>query len=232
MLNIVYSGKATGSPWGAKSVNGYVDGYFVYSDATKTNLLGCLSNIEGEVTIPNTVKSIGQNAFRGCKGITSVTIPNSVTSIGSSAFYNCSGLTSVTIPNSVTSIGSSAFSDCSGLKEVHISDLATWCKISFGSYNANPLYYAHDLYLNGLLITDLVIPNSVTSIGSYAFSGCSGLTSVTIPNSVTSIGESAFYGCSGLKEVHISDMAAWCKISFDSDDANPLYYAHSTIAAD
>ena len=227
VLNIVYSGKATGSPWGAKSVNGYVDGYFVYSDATKTNLLGCLSNIEGEVTIPNTVKSIGQNAFRGCKGITSVTIPNSVTSIGSSAFYNCSGLTSVTIPNSVTSIGSSAFSDCSGLKEVHISDLATWCKISFGSYNANPLYYAHDLYLNGLLITDLVIPNSVTSIGSYAFSGCSGLTSVTIPNSVTSIGESAFYGCSGLKEVHISDMAAWCKISFDSDDANPLYYAHN-----
>ena len=226
VLNIVYSGKATGSPWGAKSVNGYVDGYFVYSDATKTNLLGCLSNIEGEVTIPNTVKSIGQNAFRGCKGITSVTIPNSV-----------------------TSIGSSAFGYCGSLKEVHISDMAAWCRISFGSYNANPLDYAHDLYLNGLLITDLVIPNSVTSIGnyafydcsgltsvtipnsvtsigSYAFSGCSGLTSVTIPNSVTSIGESAFYGCSGLKEVHISDMAAWCRISFGSYNANPLDYAH------
>ena len=287
VLNIVYSGKATGSPWGAKSVNGYVDGYFVYSDATKTNLLGCLSNIEGEVTIPNTVKSIGQNAFRGCKGITSVTIPNSVTnignyafedcsglkevhisdlaawcrigfgsiyatnplnyahslylngalitdlvipnnvtSIGSSAFRGCSGLTSVTIPNSVTSIGEDAFYDCSGLKEVHISDLAAWCKISFGSNDANPLYYAHDLYLNGLLITDLVIPNSVTSIGNYAFYDCSGLTSVTIPNSVTSIGSGAFYDCSGLKEVHISDMAAWCKISFGSYSANPLDYAH------
>ena len=202
VLNIAYNGTATGSPWGAISVNGYVDGYFVYSDATKTNLLGCL-NIEGEVTIPNTVKSIGQNAFRGFSGLTSVTIPNSVTSIGNYAFYGCAGLTSVTIPNSVTSIGKNAFSVCSGLKEVHIEDLAAWCKISFGSDNANPLYYAHNLYLNGSLITDLVIPNGVTSIGNYAFSGFSGLTSVTIPNSVTSIGNYVFSGCSGLTSVTI-----------------------------
>ena len=127
----------------------------------------------------------------------------SVTSIGRSAFDGCTGLTSITIPNSVTSIGDWAFDDCSGLKEVHISDLAAWCRIDFSHEYSNPLLYAHNLYLNGELVTDLVIPNSVTSIENYAFSGCSGLTSITIPNSVTSIGSSAFSGCSGLTSITI-----------------------------
>ena len=179
------------------------------------------------VTIGNSVKSIGQSAFEGCSGLTSVTIPNSVTSIGERAFYNCSGLTSVTIPNSVTSIGDMAFAFCSGLTSVsipnsvtsigddafyycigltsvHISDIAAWCNIEF-VYASNPLDYAHHLYLNGEEVKDLVIPNSVTSIGDMAFSGCFGLTSVTIPNSVTSIGTCAFEGCSGLTSVTIGN---------------------------
>ncbi|MCR4663903.1 MAG: leucine-rich repeat domain-containing protein [Paludibacteraceae bacterium] len=117
--------------------------------------------------------------------------------------YLCSGmlgLSNITIPNSVTSIGSGAFDGCNSLTSVHISDIAAWCKITFGS---NPLSYAHNLYLNGTLVTDLVIPNSVTSIGNSAFNGCTGLTSLTIGESVTSIGDGAFSGCSGLTSIEI-----------------------------
>ena len=153
------------------------------------------------VVIPNSVTSIESSAFYGCSGITSIEIPNSVTSIGYDAFYNCSGLTSIEIPNSVTSIGSSAFDDCSELKAVYISDLSAWCNINFSSTNANPLYYAKNLYLNGELVTELVIPDDVTEIKDYAFYNCSGLTNIEIPNSVTSIGYDAFYNCSGLKTV-------------------------------
>ena len=164
----------------------------------------------GTVTIPSTlggkpVTSIGEYAFYNCIGLTSVTIPDSVTSIGKCAFWRCIGLTSVTIPDSVTSIGNLAFYGCSGLTSVHITDIAKWCGISFGSNSDNPLYYAHDLYLNGEKVTDLVIPDSVTSIGEHAFEYCSGLTSVTIPDSVRSIGEDAFLGCSGLTSVMIPD---------------------------
>ena len=110
---------------------------------------------------------------------------------------------SVSIPNSVTGIGSSAFYDCSNLNAVHIEDLAAWCKIFFSSSSANPIYYAHNLYLNDKLVTNLVIPNGVTTIGGYAFSSCESLTSVSIPNSVTSIRWNAFSGCSGLTSVSI-----------------------------
>ena len=370
VTNIVYNGSATGSPWGARSVNGYVDGYLVYSDASKTQLLACSAAATGlitipesvtsigdyafrdctgltsvtipngvksiggsafngcdgltsvvwnakncadftsssnspfysirtqitsfeigsvvehipgylcygmtgltsvtipnsvtsignyafygctgltSVTIPNSVTSIGYDAFAGCSGLTSVTIPNSVTSIGSyafssctgltsvtignsvtsignSAFSECSGLTSVTIGNSVTSIGNSAFTDCDGLTSVNITDIAAWCGISFGNAGSNPLSSAHNLYLNGTKVTDLIIPNGVTGIGNFAFWNCNSLTSVTIPNSVTSIGSSAFSGCTGLTNVKINDISVWCGISFSDDASNPLSSAHN-----
>ena len=136
--------------------------------------------------------------------VTEFTIPNSVTIIDSYAFWGCSSLTSITIPNSVTTIGHGAFSyNCSSLKSVHISDIAAWCQIYFYSQSSNPLYYAKNLYLNGDLVTDLIIPNSVTNIGWGAFSGCSSIISVTIPESVISIGDMAFYDCSSLTSVTI-----------------------------
>ena len=150
------------------------------------------------------VTSIGENAFYQCYGLTSVTIPNSVTSIGNLAFFNCSGLSTINIPNSVTSIGFDAFQECNGLTSVQITDLKAWCEILFDD-GSSPLYYAHHLYLNGEEIKDLVIPSSVTSIGSWAFYGCSGLTSVTISNSVTSIGSYAFSWCSGIISVTIGN---------------------------
>ena len=139
------------------------------------------------ITIPNSVTSIGIKAFRDCSGLISVTIPNSVTSIGNYAFQRCSGLTSVTIPNSVTSIGKYAFEDCFGLTSVAIGNSVT----SIGDY----------AFFCCFGLTSVTIGNSVTSIGESAFAYCSGLTSVTIPNSVTSIGEYAFADCSGLTSV-------------------------------
>ena len=163
--------------------------------------------IPEEVTYMNRtrkVTSIGDHAFYDCSGLTSVTIPNSVTSIGIYAFYRCSGLTSVTIGSGVTSIGKNAFYDCSGLKKVIVKDIAAWCGIKFDDSYSNPLYYAKHIYSDeDTEITNLIIPNSVTSIGDYAFEYCSGLTSITIPNSVTSIGEEAFSGCSKLTSVTI-----------------------------
>ena len=199
--NLITKGKAAEVKSG-KSCTGdiVIPSSVVYNDVTYSVTSigeGAFSNCKSltSITIPNSVTSIGKGAFGGCRGLTSVTIPNSVTSIGKYTFYDCSGLTSVTIHNSVASIGEYAFSGCRGLTAVYITDLDAWCKIEFAYINSNPLYYAHHLYLNGKEVKDLVIPNSVTSIGSSAFQGCSGLTSITIPNSVTSIGGQAFYDC-------------------------------------
>ena len=150
---------------------------------SNTLITGCKNSV-----IPNSVTSIGYDAFGGCDGLTSITIPNSVTSIGESAFLDCSGLTSITIPNSVTSIGDYAFGWCSGLTSITIPNSIT----SIGS----SAFYDCD----GL--TSITIPNSVTSIGNEAFANCSGLTSVIIGNSVTSIGEDAFYNCENLADVY------------------------------
>jgi hypothetical protein len=181
------------------------------------------------VTIGNSVTNIGILAFSGCSHLSSVTIGNSVTSIGNEAFYYCSALTSVTIGNSVTSIGNNAFEHSTNLTSVHISNLAAWCGIFFGNGYANPLCYASHLFVNGediISIKDLVIPNSVTNIGTWTFCGFNDLTSVTIPSSVTSIGVGAFAGCKGLTSVHITDLMAWCRISFSGIDSNPLFNAH------
>ena len=151
------------------------------------------------VTIPNSVTSIEVGVFECCSGLTNITIPNSVTSIGEEAFYKCSSLTNITIPNSVTSINGSAFAYCSSLTSIYV-DSGNSKYDSRNGCNAI-IETASNTLIAGC--NNTTIPNSVTSIGSYAFDGCSGLTSVTIPNSVTSIGDYAFYSCSGLTNITI-----------------------------
>jgi len=174
-------------------------------------------------TIPGSVTFIGSSAFWGCAGITSITIPNSVTSIGNDAFKYCTGLTSVTIPSSVVSIGNDAFGS-TGLTSITIPSSVTF----IGDYaflsctklkefivsENNTKYYSLDGALFNKNCTELIkypnaksniytLPNSVTSIGDYAFAGCKGLASVTIPSSVISIGSSAFWGCTGITSITI-----------------------------
>ncbi len=150
-----------------------------------------------------------------------------VTSIGFGAFFKCAGLTSIVIPRSVTKIGTYAFMDCTGLQKVIVPDIAAWCNIIIPAIDGNPLYLAHHLYSDeNTEIKDLVIPDGVTSVHSYAFSGCSALTSVTIPSSVEGISRDAFQDCTGLQKVIISDIAAWCGVVFGGETSNPLFYAH------
>ena len=178
-----------------------VDGIYYRIISNKNKTVEVCTNNDyidglGEIVHPYTQSCISIPEYCTYNGVT-----YRVTRIGAQAFYCCTRLTSIEIPNSVTSIGSYAFYGCTGLNEVHISDIGAWCCIDFPDGEVNPLYYAENLYLNGELVTDVVIPNTVTSIGSYAFCCYDGLTSIVIPNSVTSIGSDAFRGCTGLNTV-------------------------------
>ena len=164
------------------------------------------------IVIPNSVTSIGTNAFSFCRGLTKVSIPNSVKTIGNWAFYRCTGLTTVTIGNSVTSIGNRAFYSCTSLTEVSIPNSVK--TIEFRAFEGctglktvtignSVTTIGESAFYSCTSLTEVSIPNSVTSIGSGAFEDCSGLKTVTIGNSVTTIGESAFYSCTSLTEVSI-----------------------------
>lgn len=160
---------------------------------------GCTGLVS--ITIPNSVDSIALHAFNDCTGLTSVMLGNNVKTISYAAFSNCTGLTSITIPSSVTSIENDAFSGC-GLKKVNYEgDVKGWLGIDFHS-QGNPIRYSRNLYINDVLLTDLVIPDDVTTV-SDAFAHDTCLTSIVIGNSVTDISMGAFYGCTGLTCVSV-----------------------------
>ena len=207
----------------------------------------------GDVIIPSTVTykskvltvtSIGDYAFENCSELTSVVIGNSVTSIKYYAFRGCSGLTSVEIGNNVTSIGIGVFNGCTSLKDLRIEDGEGTLSLEYNSSRKGlfydcpleTLYLGRDLsystsynyghspfYDNKRTLTSVTIGNSVTSIGSYAFEGCSGLTSIEIPNSVTSIGIGAFSGCTSLKDLRIEDGEGTLSLEYNGSSMGVFY---------
>lgn len=200
-----------------------VDTIFDYAFYYCTNI--------SSVTIPNSVTSIGSSAFSYCSGLTSLVIGNSVTSIGQSAFYCCSGLTSVIIPNGVTSIGLDAFYGCNNLRSVNYTGIIdNWCGINFGSITANPIAFSQNLFINGQLINNAII-TTATQVKDYAFYKCSSLTSVTIPNTVSSIGDRAFSGCNNVDTLYynarnLTTTSGWAS---SSNGFRPMKLKHLVI---
>ena len=175
---------------------------------------GCLS--AKSIIIPEGVSRIGNETFSSCSALRSFTIPKSVTSIGKESFCR-SGVKSITIPDGVTEIGEDAFSNCKSLK---IDNLTSWCKIKFEKW----ISWGYDLFLKGKIVTDLVIPEGMTSISEYAFAFCRSIKSVTIPDSVKSIGNNAFDGCSNLTNVIIlGNGKTWGNKVFFDDDITTIH---------
>ena len=202
-------------------------------------LLKAPSGLKGEYSIRKGVKVIGNSAFGWCSSLTNINISNSVTNIGDKAFSECKSLTNINIPNSVTNIGNGAFSWCDSLTKIIIPH-------SVVNMNGNPFrawngdlhneskafIYENQVLFNKDKTTliayrskekNYIIPNSVTTIGKYAFSGCISLTSINIPNSVTTIGEDAFSNCHSLTSINIPNSvtiigegAFYCCDSFTS----------------
>ncbi len=188
------------------------------------------------VTLAGGTTTIGESAFDNCQNLTTVTIGEGLTDIKSAAFRNCTALTSISFPASLTTlVGGNIFNDCTSLNAIHIKDIAAWCNVDFN--NNNPLELAKNLYLNDVLVTDLVIPDGVTTIKPRVFQYCQSITSVslpeglttikeqvfqhckniksvTVPSSLTTTGTSAFEYCNAIKDVYISDLAAWCNTDF------------------
>ena len=168
-----------------------VDGIYYNIDSVKAVVINGNHPYYGDVTIPATITHDDK------------VYP--VNAIAPAAFRDCSALTSVSIPASITAIGEHAFAGCAALDSVDISDLGQWCGIDFESETANPCHHAHRLFVRGVEIVDLQIPDSVSEINSFAFSGCSSISSVSIPSTVTGIGVSLFSGCTSLSSITVAD---------------------------
>lgn len=187
VMNVVYHGTATGEPWGATMLNGFVDGWLVYSDENKTELISCSQDAEGEIVLPEGLLSIADYAFSGCMNITGINIPSSVTHIGTGAFNNCYGLP----------VGEDMLRYADTYLIEALDQSATSYVIREGTRWIGDNAFGN--WFDNL--SSVSIPNSVERIGEYAFYSCDQLNTITIPASVTSIGAGAFAYCYNLTSI-------------------------------
>lgn len=175
------------------------------------------------VTFGKNIKTIGAHSFYMCSGLTGMlTIPEGVTSIGNFGFGDCTGLTGVSIPKSLTSIGEDAFYECEALTAVYITDIAAWCRLKFHLFWDSPLSYAHHLYLNGVEVQNLEIPDEITSISDCAFYECTSLQSMSTGDGVDTIGWRSFWFCTNLRSITLGKNVKYIK-----DDA---FYSCSALS--
>ena len=205
--NVIYNGPAEGAPWGATCVNGTIDGYLLFKDESKTELLACNQSATGHIDIPSSVTVIGEQAFAYCREITSVSIPDGVTDLGNYVFSGCTKLTSVTFPNSIVNAGTDLFSGCDKIDSpIYNNRLFAKLPASYSGAYAIPdgiTMILSSAFANCKNLTDITIPSSVKRIGYSAFNSCNLLQSITIPSSVTTIDNSAFSYCTGLTSIEI-----------------------------
>ena len=186
-----------------KDLASWCDIRFFSNPLTQAHNLYVKGKLVTDLKIPYGVKSISSSAFEGCTSITSLELPKTLESLEHCAFRNCSSLQGkLNIPKSLTYMGEMVFKGTE-FNGVYITDLSAWCDIYLGNDGANPLLYAHNLYLNDKLVTNLVIPDNITTIKEGAFSGCTSITAVSISNSVCTVGSSAFGNCKNLKSIVI-----------------------------
>ena len=152
------------------------------------------------VTLPSTLEVIGDYAFENCDEIITIALPSSLKTIGDSAFYDCMGLEVVYFGENIITVSEDAFYGCSEIKEVHISDLEKWCLVDFEDSSLLGSSMQSALYLNGELIVDLVIPETITEIKQYTFNSLAQLESIVIHDDVTVIGDGAFLCCYGYRK--------------------------------
>ena len=184
-----------------------------------------------QITLPYGLIDIGKYAFFGCENLQSLKLPDNVLSIGICAFRNCSSLTSVQVGKGMQEIGGGAFQDCKNIGIVDYASMESLCSIKYQDTDSNPLLWSHHLTINGKTINDIVIPNTVTSIGDYAFLGWGDdFTSISIPESITKIGKSAFlFRSANIKKVEFASIRSLCGIEFANSIANPITYTFKLV---